>query len=128
MSKTESALLEFLETLDVIHEHAPSVTDTEVREVLAKTIIERLVRDHRTHPIPSNFRMLDPTGKPDEFLNRDVERAVQRFVKTVESCPEWGACSTNAERQALIARNDLQSRAGHSYWQYLGPWEYGYGF
>ena len=118
-----SILLSFLEGLDALYDEDPGVTDTDVREILASVVIERLVKANPGHAIPSNFEMLDEAGELSTTMNRRVGSVVRRFVSEAEASSAWQACTSNAERQALIARDEVTTQAGNAYWLYLGPWD-----
>jgi hypothetical protein len=119
----EPILRSFLQRLDLLCEEDPGLTDTDVREILANTIIHRLVKAESSHPIPSDYQMLDEEGEVSPEMNRRVATIVHAFISGAESCAEWQRCSGNAERQALIARDDVETAAGNAYWLYLGPWD-----
>ena len=99
------------------------MTDTDVRQVLADVIHQRLVKKNSAFPIPDSFEMLDDDGAPSRKLDRRVKGIVEKFVAAAEASPEWQACNTDDERQSLIARDDVVTAEGNAYWLYLGPWD-----
>jgi hypothetical protein len=125
MAKTakrfEDLLRDFIEDLDAIAEKNGGLTDTEVREVLAATVIARLV-DKRKTKIPASFMMM-ADGKMSARWDARVRKVVERFIARAEKSDEWKRCTSAKKRRALIVRDDVQSRAGNAYWLYLGVWE-----
>ncbi|HEX7704767.1 MAG TPA: hypothetical protein VF403_28695, partial [Kofleriaceae bacterium] len=96
------------------------LTDTDVREILARTVIERLVEKKAT-PIPDDFQMM-AGGEMSRAHDQLVKRAITDFIAAVEGAAEWQICSTDDQRKALIARDDVTSSQGNAYWLYLGDW------
>ena len=80
-------LLRFLEDLDAIAARNEGVSDTEVREILAETVIERLVITNPQHSIPDDFAMLDENGQDSPEWNLRVAEVVCRFVNAAEGDP-----------------------------------------
>lgn len=121
----EDNLRQFLTALDGVANDNEGVTDTDVRQVLADVVHQRLVKKNSAFPIPDSFEMLDDDGEPSRKLDRRVKAIVEKFVKAAEASPEWQACTTEQQRQALIARDEIVTDEGNAYWLYLGPWDDG---
>jgi hypothetical protein len=119
-SSVEAALRSMLASLDTINDQNSGLTDTDVREILARTVIERLVEKKAT-PIPDDFQMMEG-DEMSPAHDQLVKRAVSDFVAAVEGAAEWQSCSTDGQRKALIARDDVMSIQGNAYWLYLGDW------
>ena len=119
-SGVETALRSMLASLDAINDQNSGLTDTDVREILARTVIERLVEKKAT-PIPDDFQMMEG-DEMSPAHDQLVKRVVSDFVAAVEGAAEWQSCSTDGQRKALIARDDVMSIQGNAYWLYLGEW------
>jgi len=117
----DGVLRDFVEAMDVINDDNGGVTDTEVREVLADIVIARLVERRADAPIPTAFQMMVGSAMSPEFDAR-VRAVVSELITSYERHPHWRGAATDAERKALIARDDVQSRRGNAYWLYLGDW------
>jgi hypothetical protein len=119
-SGVEAALRSMLASLDAINDQNSGLTDTDVREILARIVIERLV-EKKAAPIPDDFQMMEGDHMSPAH-DQLVKRAVTDFIAAVEGAAEWQSCSTDDQRKALIARDDVTSSQGNAYWLYLGDW------
>ena len=119
-SQVEAAMRTLLASLDAINDQNSGLTDTDVREILARTVIERLVEKKAT-PVPDDFLMMEGNEmSPAHDLL--VKRTITDFITAVEAAAEWQTCATDEQRKALIARDDVTSSQGNAYWLYLGDW------
>jgi hypothetical protein len=106
-SPVEAALRNLLASFDEINDQNAGLTDTDVREILARTVIERLV-ERKTTPIPDDFQMMEG-GQMSPAHDLVVKHAITAFITAVELAAEWQSCSTDDQRKALIARDDVTS-------------------
>ena len=110
----------FLAALDTINDLNSGLTDTDVREILARVVIERLV-EQKSVPIPDEFQMMEGADMSPAH-DQLVKQAVTDFITAVEAAEAWQASATDDARKAMIARDDVTSIRGNAYWLYLGDW------
>jgi len=117
----EDHLRSLLEELDSLRRCDPAVTEERVRKKLTTTISDRLVLAKES-PIPRCFGLLDDEGQPCGDINSRLHAALLRFVSAAEASTEWRGCTSEGERRALVARDEVRSANGSSLSSYTDSW------
>jgi hypothetical protein len=116
MTALESALLEFLEHLEVIGETHGELFDSEVREAMSRAVMNGFLRQASDYQLPDSFAMFTPEA--DEL----VRDALASFLPVATQAARQDSLDTFMKRLNAFQNHNVRTQNQNYYDDFFGWW------